>query len=83
MKYYKPTIVFILAMLTVVVVGITVYDVWALIGGYERTISWTLAEAAFHEPIIPFIFGWVSGLMAGHLFWVNPVPSAYDSPKEP
>ncbi len=63
MKFYKGTVLFIVAG----VVAITAYDVWALAGGYERTISFTLGAAAYQWPAIPFVFGF----LAGHLFFAN------------
>ncbi len=76
-KYFWPTIAFILAMVAV----ITAYDVWAVTHDYGWTISSTLLMAAHDWPIIPFVFG----VLAGHLFFPNPIkprdPPGYDIPQ--
>lgn len=61
--FYKWTVLFIVAIVAL----ITVYDVWAVSQGYARTISWTLGQAAYQWPAIPFAFGF----LAGHLFFAN------------
>ncbi len=63
MKYYRPTILFIVAIVAMV----TLYDVWAVAHGYEKTISSTLFAASRDWPAIPFMFGF----LAGHLFFPN------------
>lgn len=62
-RYYKPTLIVILAT----VVLVTGYDIWAVVMGYDRTISYTLGQAAYAWPAIPFVFGF----LAGHLFFDN------------
>jgi hypothetical protein len=68
MHYFKPTIVFIVGS----VAAVTIYDVWAVAGGYERTISATLLQAAKDWPIIPFALG----VLSGHLFFPNRAAAA-------
>lgn len=63
MTYFRPTIIFIVAIVAV----ITVFDVWAVSNNYAWTISSTLLQASKDWPVIPFL----TGLLAGHLFFPN------------
>lgn len=71
MRYFQPTSIAIVA----IIAAITGYDVWAFVGGYNHTISWTLGTVAHDWPIIPYVFG----VFTGHLFF--PGRNGYDNPE--
>jgi hypothetical protein len=75
MKPFKPTILFIVA----IIVLIAVYDIWAVVtGGGDRTISATILTFAKAYPIIPFTFG----IFMGHLFFHNDPVGYMESPED-
>lgn len=66
-KYFKPTIIFMVASVLLV----TVYDVWAVSHNYNWTISYNLYEVCKAWPIIPFL----GGVLIGHTLWINKAAS--------
>jgi len=50
--------------------------IWFAVDGYinykyglESTASWLIYTSSFERPIIPYLGGFFSGLIAGHLWW--------------
>lgn len=37
--------------------------------GVDATITYVTRKAAAKWPLVPFLVGFVTGLVAGHLFW--------------
>ena len=37
--------------------------------GLHSTLSWLLYTSAFERPVIPYLFGFFSGLIGAHLYW--------------
>jgi hypothetical protein len=61
---------------------------WLIFDGYQNwtcglkcTLSWLLYYESFRNPVIPMLFGLVSGLLLGHLFW-NTSPVVPSEPPE-
>jgi hypothetical protein len=58
-----------MAMLVLAVVIVTVVDVWLYRrGGTRETISWLVWSWSLNNPILPFMVGFLLGVLCGHLF---------------
>jgi len=52
------------------IVLILIYDAVAIMnGGTEASISSLIIIASHNYPLIPYLVGWFTGLLFGHLFW--------------
>lgn len=50
------------------------YDIYAVLKG-KSTISWIVFDTSRKWPIIPFLFGFLVGGLAGHFFFPIPIPA--------
>ncbi len=49
------------------------YDIYAVIKG-KSTVSWIVFDISRKWPIVPFLFGFLIGGLAGHFFFPIPIP---------
>lgn len=49
------------------------YDIYAVIKG-KSTVSWIVFDVSRKWPIVPFLFGFLIGGLAGHFFFPIPIP---------
>lgn len=49
------------------------YDIHAVIKG-KSTVSWIVFDVSRKWPIVPFLFGFLIGGLAGHFFFPIPIP---------
>jgi len=50
--------------------GLGLYDLYLIRrSGVEASITHEMREFCQHYPIVPFLYGFVSGVLAGHFFW--------------
>lgn len=50
------------------------YDIYAVLKG-KSTISWIVFDTSRKWPIVPFLFGFLVGGLAGHFFFPIPIPA--------
>jgi len=50
------------------------YDIYAITKG-KPTVSWAVFDISRKWPIIPFLFGFLIGGLAGHFFFPIPIPA--------
>ena len=50
------------------------YDIYAVLKG-KLTISWIVFDISRKWPIVPFLFGFLVGGLAGHFFFPIPIPT--------
>lgn len=55
-------------------VFLVAYDIYAATKG-KVTISWSIFEISRKWPIVPFLFGFLVGGLAGHFFFPIPIPA--------
>lgn len=49
------------------------YDIYAVMKN-KPTVSWAVFDISRKWPIIPFLFGFLVGGLAGHFFFPIPIP---------
>lgn len=49
------------------------YDIYAVVKG-KSTVSWIVFDISRKWPIVPFLFGFLVGGLAGHFFFPIPIP---------
>jgi hypothetical protein len=50
------------------------YDIYAVMKG-KSTVSWIVFNTSRKWPIVPFLFGFLVGGLAGHFFFPIPIPA--------
>jgi hypothetical protein len=50
------------------------YDIYAITKG-KSTVSWIVFDTSRKWPIVPFLFGFLVGGLAGHFFFPIPIPA--------
>jgi len=50
------------------------YDIYAVMKG-KSTVSWIVFDTSRKWPIVPFLFGFLVGGLAGHFFFPIPIPA--------
>jgi hypothetical protein len=50
------------------------YDIYAVVKG-KSTVSWIVFDTSRKWPIVPFLFGFLVGGLAGHFFFPIPIPA--------
>jgi hypothetical protein len=59
-----------LVVILIACVVLIAYDVYLeYTGGIRATISYHVYHCSLANPIVPFLAGFIIGILAGHLFW--------------
>ena len=66
----KSTKIVTFILIPLLVIGILIYDVFAIaLGGTEASISSLIITAAYKMPFMVYMIGLFNGILIGHLFW--------------
>ena len=70
MSLKKKTPLFTVIAIGLFLIAITVWDVYVIVKeGTEASISYWIIDASYKYPMMTWMFGFVPGVLVGHLFW--------------